>query len=409
MNVGPQARLQTVAVSQVPAANARRADLDWIRVGAFALLILFHVGLVYAPFDWHVHSTHTFQWLAEAILATGPWRLTLLFLVSGAALRFMSRRFTPAAVAKARMARLLPPFLFGVFVLVPPQSWLEAVDKGSWSQGLPAWWLHQFSIPEIIRGIPLNHLWFVLYIGVYTFAAVALLARPRWLAALETGFDKALGGWKILVVPVIYLAVVRVLLFPWFGITNHLPADWYNHAVSLAVFLFGFAVAGRETIWKDLERYRVPALILAAASLALLMIMTAHPGGRAFWGIPKHTVFALNQWVTIAAILGYGSLYLRRADGPVLRWLTDAVFPCYLAHQTILVIAIYMLKWQGLSAWVEAPLLLAITLGGSVAVYEIVRRLGPIRPLWGLKRHPRPIPAAPTLVAEPAAGPAAAA
>jgi len=377
-------------MTSVPAPAARRADLDWIRVGAFGLLILFHVSLVYAPYDWHVHSTHTFGWLAEAILATGPWRLTLLFLVSGAALRFMARRLTPMAVAKSRVARLLPPLLFGIFVLVPPQSWLEAVDKGSWSLGLGAWWLHQFSPAEILRGIPVNHLWFVLYIFVYTFAAVALWCRPALLARIEALFERHLAGWRILVWPIVYLAIARILLFPWFGLSNHLPADWYNHAISLGAFLFGFAIATREDIWSNLERWRGWAWLIAAVSLGLLMWMHAHPGGRAFMAVPKYTVYAVNQWTAMAAILGYGSRYLRTADGPVLRYVTDAVFPCYLAHQTILVIAIFVLKGLNQPAWIEAPWLVFVTLGGSVLTYEVVRRLGPIRPLWGLKRHPRP-------------------
>ena len=68
----------------------------------------------------------------------------------------------------------------------------------------------------------------------------------------------------------------------------------------------------------------------------------------------------------------------------------DAVFPCYLAHQTILVIAAFLLKPAGLPAFVEAGLLVTATLGGSVLVYELARRSGPLRPLWGLKRHAAP-------------------
>ncbi len=391
-----------------PDAFARRADLDWIRVTAFGLLILFHVALVYAPWDWHMHSRHTFGWLAEAILATGPWRLTLLFLVSGAALRFMSRRLTPRETARARVARLLPPFLFGVLVLVPPQSWLEALDKGWWSAGLAGWWWRSFTLPELLR-VPLNHLWFVLYIGVYTFAAVALMTRPTVLQKLEQGLERALAGWRVLLVPIAYLIAVRLALFPIFGINNKLPIDWYNHSVSLAVFLFGFAVAMRESIWNDLERFRKPALAGALVSLVLLMVLTAHPDGRFFFNIPKNMVYAANQWLTIAAILGFGSAYLRRADGPVLRYLTDAVFPCYLAHQTLLVIAIYLMKPWGLPAIPEALLLVTITLGGSFAVYEIVRRISPIRPLWGLKPLARATPPKPTPDPEQASEPARAA
>ncbi len=36
----------------------RRYDLDWIRVGAFFLLILYHVGMFHMPWDWHVKSPH---------------------------------------------------------------------------------------------------------------------------------------------------------------------------------------------------------------------------------------------------------------------------------------------------------------------------------------------------------------
>ena len=382
-----------------PAPSQRRADLDWIRVVAFGLLILFHVSLVYAPWDWHVHSRHTFAWLEEVTVATGPWRLTLLFLVSGAALRFMSRRFTPTEVLRARMTRLLPPLLFGVLVLVPPQSWLEAVDKGSWSGGLDAWWRHEFSLSGLADGVPVNHLWFVEYIVVYSLAAVALMTRPAWIAALETWLERTLTGWRMLVLPILFFILARQLVFPWFGQTNQLFGDWYNHLTSLGAFLFGFAVAGREAIWKTLEAQRRPALVVALISTPLLMAWTVSPQALSWFGWPKHILHGLEQWSAMAAILGYGSLYLRRADTPLLRYLTDAVFPCYLAHQTILVIAVHFAKPLDLPAAVEAGVLITATLGGSLLVYELARRSGPLRPLWGLRRHPvvRPVPPAPTV------------
>ena len=77
----------------------RRADIDWIRIAAFGVLILYHVGLVYAPWDWHVHSPHTVQGLGLAALVTNPWRLTLLFMVSGIALRYLTDAVFPCYLA----------------------------------------------------------------------------------------------------------------------------------------------------------------------------------------------------------------------------------------------------------------------------------------------------------------------
>jgi hypothetical protein len=366
-----------------PTPSQRRTDIDWIRIGAFGVLILYHVGLVYAPWDWHVRSTHTIEALGLAALVTNPWRLTLLFMVSGVALRFMVRKTPPAQGFRQRLQRLVPPLLFGVLFLVPPQSWIEAMEKGSFHGGLTDWWLAEFSPEGLKDGVPLNHVWFVLYITVYSLAALALATSSRLFGWLETVLSRLLAGGRLLVVPMIYLALLRLLVFPWAGLTNHITDDPYNHAMSLGVFLTGFLLALRDDVWTRFERMRWTALAVAAASLPALIVLSQpidQPPST-----PANLVFAVYQWATICTVLGFGSRYLRGADGPALRYLTDAVFPCYLAHQTLLVIAAHLLKPLGLPVGAEAGLLILITLGGSLVVYEIVRRIDILRPLWGLR------------------------
>ena len=376
------------AVNPSASSTQRRYDLDWIRVGAFCLLILYHVGLVYGVYDWHIHSAHTFAWMREAILITNPWRLTLLFLVSGAALRFMTLRRTPRQVARARFERLVPPLLFGAVVLVPIQSWIEAMDKGGWPNGLSgylAWMGREFSLGGLADGVPVNHLWFIVYIAAYSVVTILLWRQPGLIDRLGDWLQNHLAGPRLLVLPILYLIAIRIGLFPWFGVTNVLHWDWYNHALSLAAFVFGFSIVGRESLWRDMERYRWLALGLAAVALPVMMVQVWHPGGRAFWGIPKAVVYGVDQWATIVAILGFGSRHLRARGGPVLNYLTQATFPLYLAHQTILVAAVWIVRPAALPAWLEALFLVAVTFLGSLAVYEVVRRIPAIRPLWGLK------------------------
>ena len=43
----------------------RRYDLDWLRIGAFALLIFYHVGMYYVTWDWHVKSRHASTLIAD--------------------------------------------------------------------------------------------------------------------------------------------------------------------------------------------------------------------------------------------------------------------------------------------------------------------------------------------------------
>jgi len=386
-------------------ATGRRSDLDWLRVGAFGLLILFHVGLVYAPFDWHIHSRHTEDWLREGILVTGPWRLTLLFLISGCALRLMSRKLDAGAVLKARFARLIPPAVFGILILVPPQAWIEALDKNWFNGDLFAWYGYQFSADGLAQGVPVNHMWFVLYILVYSIAATVLIALPKVQAALSKGLSWALQGPALLILPIAYLALARHGLFLRFGITNHLTSDWYNHAVSLGAFLLGFLVVGEDRFWETTIRWRWAAAALAGLSLPVLMWIQSQPEviPEPWW---TSTLFAIDQWAMIAGILGFGAKHLMGKDGPTLRYLTQAVFPCYLAHQTILVASVWMIRPLNLPAPVEALALIALVIGGCLAVYEVVRRINLIRPLFGLKRLPKKvIEATHTLEAAPATTP----
>lgn len=366
-------------------SGGRRADLDWLRIGAFGLLILFHVALVYAPYDWHIQSDHRFAWMEGALLVSSPWRLTLLFLVSGAALRFMTRRRTAGQVASARLERLLPPLIFGTLVLVPPQSFIEAVDKGYWSGDLIHWWLAEFSPAGLADGVPVNHLWFLVYLTAYTLAILPLMARPGLASRLGDLLEAGLGGWRILWVPIAYLILIRLAIYPWIGITNKLTWDWYNHAQSFGAFLFGYLAVSRQSLWAGLERVRWTSLALAGLASATMIAQALHPGGGAFAGVPQNAVYGIAQWLVIAALLGFASRHLRAANTPLLTYLTNAVFPCYLAHQTILVIAAWKLTPLHLPAGLEAAILVAVTLGGSLLVYEVVRRIPRLRPIWGLK------------------------
>ncbi|MDB5469107.1 MAG: acetyltransferase [Caulobacter sp.] len=380
-------------MAAAPTSNSRRADLDWLRIGALGLLILYHVGLAYTPWDWHLNSRHRFGFMEELILLSSPWRLTLLFLVSGAALRLMSRKYDAKEVLKQRFARLAPPLLFGTLILVPPQGWAETVAKDGYTGSVLDWWIGEFSLGGVANGIPINHLWFVLYIAVYSLVAVTLLARPAWIERAEAWLARTLTGWKLLVLPILYLAVVRQWLFPWFGLNNQIQHDWYNHASSLGVFLFGFLIVGQAGVWAQLERLRFVALPLALVSVALLM--TVHAFGGDYWafGSLHHSLFAINQWATVCAALGFASRHLRGADTALKRYLNDAIFPVYMAHQTILVLALFVLAPVGLPVWLEAPLFILITFAGSLAIYEAVRRIDLIRPLWGLKPlGPKPPP-----------------
>jgi glucans biosynthesis protein C len=101
-----------------PRPYERRYDLDWLRVFAFGMLILYHVGMFYVTWDWHVKSRYASHLVEPAMLMVNPWRLALLFLISGIAVRFATDKMGFGKFLPERLMRLFLPLVFGMAVVV---------------------------------------------------------------------------------------------------------------------------------------------------------------------------------------------------------------------------------------------------------------------------------------------------
>lgn len=389
----------------------RRIDLDWVRIIAFGLLIFYHVACFYWPGTPHNQalSPRGIPWLIVPMLALNPWRLLILFIVSGAATRFMADKMTPGALFRLRNARLTPPLWFVTLVFAPPMGFVAARQWGLF-QGSPLDYLgfyftHICPGGQCSIGFNYGHLWFVLYLFAYTVVLIGPLALSTGaLQALQRGLERTLSGWGLIIWPAAYLALARMALG---GIPQSMNFvwDWYSHAIYFAGFLFGFLVAKSPTVWTRLMHLRALTLMGALATYGLLIIGAIETMGADFnWGAahvaaqghatadPKLAaaiaglLFGLDQWLWIAAAFGFAHRYLAQADGPARRYLTDAIFPFYIIHElTILVGGYYLVKLH-LDLGLEAAVLIGGTALSCFATYEIVRRISWLRPLFGLKR-----------------------
>jgi peptidoglycan/LPS O-acetylase OafA/YrhL len=64
------------------------------------------------------------------------------------------------------------------------------------------------------------------------------------------------------------------------------------------------------------------------------------------------------------------------------------VFPVYILHQTVIVVAAYNLRPLGIPPLPEGLLLVALTFAACFCGYEVIKRFDWLRPLFGLKRKP---------------------
>lgn len=384
----------------------RRHDLDWVRIAAFFLLVLYHTGMYYVTWDWHVKSPFASAALEPYMVFSSPWRLSLLFLVSGAATAFLFEKSRTAGKGflGPRSWRLLVPLLFGLYVIVTPQSYYQVVEQlpGGYHEGYLAFWgryvMHDGSFcrdGDCLRLPTWNHLWFVAYLWVYTLLAWAALRwAPRVTAALGDRLARAMRGIGVLVLPALWLAAVRLALVGRFESTHALVDDWYNHAQYFPVFLLGVLMATRTSFWDALHRLRWTSLACALVAYAGLVWYFFGSGYDDATPPPdalrmlQRVVWAVFQWTAIAAILGIARGIAFR-DTPVLRYLREAVFPVYILHQTVIVVLAHDAKPLGLQPVVEGPLLVLATFALCFLGFEIVRRVRWLRPLFGLKALPK--------------------
>ncbi|MDI1283684.1 MAG: acyltransferase family protein [Reyranella sp.] len=371
--------------------NTRRADLDWLRVIAFGLLILYHAGMAWSGWSWHVTSPDDIDWLREAMRFLNRWRMPLIFVVSGAAIMLALGTRPPGSFTADRLKRLGLPLVFGMIVLVPPQVYLERLYRGQFTGSFLQW------LPQAFHGTypggntSWHHLWFLAYVLVLTLVLLPVFMWARSAAGRSHlsragRFTARVGLQWTMVLP---LAASILWLAPVSHNTNGLIGDWHGLVYYGVLLLYGAFLFGSSDLLATLERQRFLSLAVGVAAYATLY--AAFIGGEVRPVIaadlrPAYALLsAVNTVAWLFAIIGFAHRHLVRRPA-FLAEATEAIYPFYLLHQTVTVIAVYWLLTLGVPPVAGFFAAVLATFVGTWAIYAgLVRPWRWIRPLFGMK------------------------
>ena len=372
----------------------RHYGMDWLRIGAFALLILYHIGMFFVPWGWHVKAQPVVEWATIPMLFTNGWRLALLFLVSGfASAAMLAKRPALGAFVRNRTARLLIPLAFGMIVVVPAQPWIELIGKYGYAHGFLHFWREDYFRFGVLHGIVLptwQHLWFVAYLWPYTLALALLLCLPsRLRGAIGALFDRGFGHAPVLLlVPIGWIMLRAFWLWPGIEDTHALFDDAPAHWIYFPAFLFGFALLRARRTWSAIGRSWGIALALALLAYAVVAALEwRYPGDTVAPALAMKVFVAaraVNAWAMIVALLGIADRYWNRDH----RWramLNEGVFPFYIVHQTIIVVVAWYCLRAGLGNGASFLVLVAATTLGCWLFYRVGREIPGLRLLIGLR------------------------
>jgi hypothetical protein len=387
---------------------SRRHDIDTLRILAFGLLIIYHVGMAYvSEWNFHIKSAHQWDWLQWPMVTINRWRMPLIFMLSGIALALAGpgRKRGLGDFALRRTHRLLLPLIFGMLMIVPIQAYCEAVANGAVEPGFAAFMFRYLQLrpwPEggfagASHGVTWNHLWFLAYLWIYTLVLLAVLAMARNRFGARLAASRiAPGSWPGLVLiglPTLYFFACLYWLQPRFPETHALSDDWFAHAKYLGVFMLAYLLAGDPRFWQRIERMRWLSLALAVLSITIYLLLRLAGRGHLEldwdrvpdwnWHAISRLAHALYLWAALLTILAFAQRWLNRPR----HWLpraNQAVYPWYILHQSLIVPLVFVLTPLALAGWLEISLVLAGTVLGCLLIHELlIRRIQWIRPLFG--------------------------
>ena len=343
----------------------RRYDIDWLRVITIGLLLIYHIAIVFQPwgvFIGFIQSENSLESIWIPMSMINVWRIPLLFFVSGMGVCFAIRKRNWKQLILERTQRIFVPFLFGMLFIVP-------IHVVIWQQ---------YYNQDIIFAPQQGHLWFLknIFIYVIVLSPVFFYLRNHKNGIVNRLLKKLFSNPLGLLLIVVAFMLEAVLLNP--EAYEMYAMTWHGFFLGLLAFLFGFSfVFSGNTFWPTILKWRWLFIILA-----LTLFVTRYVQ---FELKAPNYLMAIESCMWIFAVFGFGYKYLNHPS-KTLSYLSQGAYPIYIIHMIFLYLGSILILPLEIPTILKFILVIAFTFIGCFALYELIRRVSFLRPLFGLKK-----------------------
>jgi len=388
-------RAQTIE-TKITDKRPRLYYLDWLRVFAIGVVFFFHNGMFFSSYDFHIKNGETSFAVTNFVSFLTQWMMPLFFFIAGASVYYALQVRSARQFIRERGLRLMIPFVFGMFVIAPPQVFLERLANSQFAGNYLQFYPHYF---EGIYGFGGNfatsglHLWFLLFLFIFSVVTLPLLLPKKesgksFISRFATLFERP---WALLLL-FLPLAPIDILsdmagLDPARGFFG----GWIFFAYVL-FFIYGYLVISSAKIREIIRRYGKIAFVGAVAATIIGFILRYQVdiqsyGTHGYVGMVFLNAF--RGWFWIIAIVGLANRFLNFSNRFV-KYANEAVLPFYVLHQTIILgIGFHVVQWSvGIPA--KYAIISSLSFAATMAVYELlIRRVNVFRVLFGMRSKKR--------------------
>lgn len=372
----------------------RRYDFDWLKVLGALLVVIAHTEMMFSPWTPGYGYIQKHKLFSEIGWNLNLWLMPLFMFLAGASVWFALGKRSNRQYLRERLLHLGLPFLVLMITFVVPMTYGIDLWTGKFSGSFL-----EFSLHFLDRHFSLFHLWFLAYLLIYVLVTLPLfrfLQHPagRRLIDRLAQVCERMGGLYIFALPLVIvqlaLSAVPGSEFPDLG------NDWARFLSLLLVFIFGYILNSDARFQAAIARQWRLAAVLALLTFAALFAIAWSDDFNPFRDLPLHyspeyaafwTLFALSSWSWLLAWLGLGQRFMN-VSHPLLKPATALSYPVYLLHPVFVFPGFLLVAELPVSAILAFPILLAIVLGGTLALSAILQRWWITRSLLGLETRP---------------------
>jgi glucan biosynthesis protein C len=334
----------------------RRYELDWLRVWAIFIVLIYHSTRFFNLGDWHIKNANTFVWVEIWNVFATRWMMPLFFIISGASLFYAIgksggwRRFYVD-----KFLRLMIPVLFASVTHSALQVYLERLTHGQFSGSFFSFIPEYFNGVYVAIGMPGNfayhgmHLWYLLFLFLYGLICYHLFI---WLKG--NGREILNRITALFAVPgLIYLGFSIPLLIMKALIPQavlDVGSGGWGFLYYLWFLISGFMIVSSDRLQQNIKNQRWISLLLGAVLTAVYLYELFSPSRVVFPVWISDWIYSLlsffSAWSWLFAILGFGMQFLA-FDRPILRYTNEGVLPFFIMHQTVLLaIGYFIMSWE---------------------------------------------------------------
>ncbi|MHB8130725.1 MAG: acyltransferase family protein [Mobilitalea sp.] len=356
----------------------RKHYVDNLRTIVILLLFPFHTLRMFTASDPFYIESNPNLFADIFISITSIWFMNLLFLLAGMSTAFSLEKRSIKQYSTERVKKLLIPFIFGVLLTIPIQTYYAERFHNGYTGGFFEQYRLFFTKTTDLAGyrggLTPAHLWFLLFLFLISFLSMPVIL-----------YIKKNGRRPLKKEPSIW---VLILFFLLIYVASIIELGGEALGQYLMYFLLGYLVCIRDDVLLKIKMNKwcltltaIPLTIISSDLFSLVNLDDAFAIPALLASALRH----LTSWITILALLGLGQEFLNFTN-ILTNYMSKNSFSIYFVHQTVLITLGFYIIPRISNTIIEILLLIPLTFMFSLLCVEILKRIPVLSSLFGMKK-----------------------